>query len=426
MYALRRSLSDPGGKIMKIRRPVLNVFLCFIALSISVLNGPARTFAQDNSNYEAEFKRAVQLIETHKITEALPALEKLHAAKPDDAAVLELFSYTIFVTAVTEKDAEKRKKDLLRARSLAERAKGLGRDTQLVQLLLEQIPPDGELPTLASSEKRSPAEEALLEGEAAFAKGEMERAIEHYERALKLDPKLYEAPLFIGDAYNKMGKNDKAYESYARAVAIDPDRDTAYRYWGNVLMRNNNLKDAKEKLIEGVIAAPYTRATWQFLANWANLSEVQLLHPRIDIPTSSVQKKDDKNIDILINPSEKKDGTDAWMFYSLGRAAWMTDKKFSEAFPNEKKYRHSLREEFESLSMTVESVQTQLKEGALKESSLDVSIANLLKLHRDGLIEAYVLLVKADEGIARDYAEYRKNNRDKLRRYLNEYVTAEK
>jgi tetratricopeptide (TPR) repeat protein len=292
--------------------------------------------------------------------------------------------------------------------------------------MLERIPADGNLSTLADSNKRTPAEEALMEGGAAYAKGEMDRAIEHYERAQKLDPTLYEAPLFIGDAYHKMGKNDKAYESYARAVAIDPDRDTAYRYWGNVLMRDGKLKEAKEKLVEGVIAAPYTRLPWQFLANWAERNEIQLGQPRIDIPTSSVQKKDDKNISIFVNPSEKKDGTDAWMIYSIGRAAWMTEKTFSEAFPNEKQYRHSLREESESLRLAAESVESQLKEGKLKENSLDVSIANLLKLHRDGLIEAYVLFAKADEGIARDYDEYRKNNRDKLRQYLNEYVTAVK
>src|SRR5262249_34300702 len=110
----------------------------------------------------------------------------------------------------------------------------------------------------------------------------------------------------------------------------------------------------------------------------------------------------------------------------IGRAAWMTEKKFSEAFPNEKKYRHSLREESESLRAAAEIVESQLKEGKLKESSLDASIANLLKLRRNGVIEAYVLLAMPDEGIARDYAEYRKNNRDKLRRYLNEYVTAGK
>jgi len=31
-----------------------------------------------------------------------------------------------------------------------------------------------------------------------------------------------------------------------------------------------------------------------------------------------------------------------------------------------------------------------------------------------------------DEGIARDYVEYRKTNRDKLRRYLLEYVASGK
>ena len=395
----------------------------FASLSVLFLNHPARTFAQEPSDFEAEFNRADQLVRANKMQEALAILEKLHKAKPDDEVVLERLAHAIMAIAVVDKDAGKRKKELLRARSLAERAKELGNNSQLVQLMLEQIPADGNLPTLADSNRRTPAEEALMEGGAAYAKGEMDRAIEHYERAQKLDPKLYEAPLFIGDVYHKMGKNDKAYESYARAVAIDPDRDTAYRYWGNVLMREDKLKEAKEKLVEGVIAAPYTRLPWQFLANWAERNEIQLGQPRIDIPTSSVQKKDDKNISIFVNPSEKKDGTDAWMIYSIGRAAWMTEKRFSEAFPNEKQYRHSLREESESLRLAAESVESQLKEGKLKENSLDVSIANLLNLHRDGLIEAYVLFAKADEGIARDYAEYRKNNRDKLRRYLNEYVT---
>src|SRR5215510_16559117 len=110
-------------------------------------------------------------------------------AKPDDAAVLELLAHAISVNVALEKDADKRKKELLRARSLAERAKELGRNTQLIQLLLELISPEGEMAGIAGSGKSTPAEEALIEGEAAFSKGEMERAIEHYERAIKLDPK---------------------------------------------------------------------------------------------------------------------------------------------------------------------------------------------------------------------------------------------
>ncbi|MCI0446554.1 hypothetical protein L0152_25535 [bacterium] len=65
----------------------------------------------------------------------------------------------------------------------------------------------------------------------------------------------------------------------------------------------------------------------------------------------------------------------------------------------------------------------QLKSGKIKKSSLDVSIESLLKLHETELIEAYVLLAKADDGIAQDYSVYRKVNREKLRKYLIEVVT---
>ena len=50
----------------------------------------------------------------------------------------------------------------------------------------------------------------------------------------------------------------------------------------------------------------------------------------------------------------------------------------------------------------------------------------LVQFEEAGLLEAYVLFARTDEGIARDYVEYRKANRDKLRRYLTEYVASGK
>ena len=410
---------------MKTRHPVMNAILCFAALSALLLSRPARTFAQEQSAYEADFKRAVELVKAYKMSEATPILEKLHEAKPDDTAVLELLAHAISVNVALEKDADKRKKELLRARSLAERAKGLGRNSRLIQLLLELISPEGEMAGIAGSGKTTPAEEALNEGEAAFSKGEMERAIEHYERALKLDPKLYEAPLSIGDAYHAMGKNDKAYESYARAVAIDPDRETAYRYWGDVLMREDKLNEAKEKFIEAVIAEPYTRVTWQFLGDWAEHSQIRLGHPRIEPSGSMSVEKGKTNITVDMNSIDKNDGSSMWMVYHATRSQWIKEK-FAKEFPNEKEYRHSLREEVEALGVVATVISESVKNGKMKEKNLDTSIANLLKVHNAGLLEAYVLLAKPDAGIANDYAEYRKNNRDKLRRYMNEYVTAGK
>ena len=46
---------------------------------------------------------------------------------------------------------------------------------------------------------------------------------------------------------------------------------------------------------------------------------------------------------------------------------------------------------------------------------------NLLKIEKEGLLEAYILL-RADAGIAEDYPAYREAHRGELRRYLRKYV----
>lgn len=46
----------------------------------------------------------------------------------------------------------------------------------------------------------------------------------------------------------------------------------------------------------------------------------------------------------------------------------------------------------------------------------------LKKLDDEGLLEAYILLARPDEGIAADHPAYLRQNRDKLRRYVTQYV----
>jgi hypothetical protein len=67
--------------------------------------------------------------------------------------------------------------------------------------------------------------------------------------------------------------------------------------------------------------------------------------------------------------------------------------------------------------------------GALKavenqkdQSSLDPSLLILRKLDKEGLLEAFILLAMPDEGIANDFAEYRRTNVENLRRYVKQYV----
>lgn len=388
---------------------------------ILAFSGASSAFAQDNAAVEADVRRAIQLVQSNRLAEALPILEKLYSSNPENPLLLEMLAHALATSAVNDTaDLEKRRNTLVRARQLAEKAQKLGYKSPLVQLLLTQIPPDGNIPVPEGYAKNPQAEEAMKAGEVAFSRGELQKAIELYDQAFKLEPDLYEAPLFTGDAHWRMGSVELAGQSYARAIALDPDRDTAYRYWGDVLLRNNQLQEAKEKFVEGVIAEPYAPETWQFLGKWAQRAGVQLAHPRIERPRPSASGANT----VEISPGKVEDGSAAWIGYSLNRAAWAAgDTLFKKAYPQETKPRHSMKEEAMGLETVVATIEEGLKKGDLKESDLQISIANLLKVHRAGLLEAFILLAMADEGISQDYEEYRKQNRDKLRRYLNEFVT---
>ena len=62
-----------------------------------------------------------------------------------------------------------------------------------------------------------------------------------------------------------------------------------------------------------------------------------------------------------------------------------------------------------------------------RTDALNPSLRDLLKLREEGLLEAYVLFRRADDEISEDYKKYRDANREKLRRYLNEwYIHQEK
>jgi len=233
-------------------------------------------------------------------------------------------------------------------------------------------------------------DEAMREGEAAFAKGDFPKALEHYQRALLLDPKLYEAALMIGDIYFKSADQVKASEWFARAIEINPDREAAYRYWGDSLMKQGRVSEAGDKFVESYIAEPYSRAARAGFLSWAERVHVNLNHPRVDLPTGV--------------------GSSApWVTYSLVRASWASTE-FLKQYPDEKTYRHSLKEEAAAMR------------AACKAKDLDPSLQIVRKLDKEGLLEAFILLALPDEGIARDFKAYRTTNIENLRRYVKQYV----
>jgi tetratricopeptide (TPR) repeat protein len=393
---------------------VLLLTAVWAVLSSSSASGQS---AKTNPN-DPERQQAMQLYQQHKLPEAAALLEKIVARYPEDVVAHEAYGSSLLSRAATWNDPAKRKADRLHARRELLRAKELGDNSDLCKTLLAGIPEDGSESAFSQNQE---VEAAMQRGEAAFARGEFEDAIAGYQQALALDPKLYYAAVDIGDSYFRLKNGDEASKWFAKAVEIDPGAEVAYRYWGDSLIQEGKMQEARDKFIDGLLAEPYRQTSWGGLHNWLNanhlsfkkIAEVKLPDP----PTVDTKG----NVDITVDPSKpgKDDAEAAWMAYSLTRALWRS-QKFAKEFHQEKKYRHTLKEEADALSMAANAFDKSHSSDTGNDP--DPALALLSELKGKGLLEPYILFFHRDEGIVQDYPAYKAANREKLVRFLDEYV----
>jgi tetratricopeptide (TPR) repeat protein len=392
------------------------VIFAFVS-SFYALPAKAQTAAETNSLKE----QAVKLLNTDKYTEALPILERLAKAEPDNADTQFYLGFALLAQAKNTKDKETARQLVIRARQSFVKAKQLGSTQKVLNAFIESLPENGIIENRFS--KNTQADDAMQQAEAAFTQGKIDEALKLYQKALSLDPTIYAAALFSGDMYTRKEDFANAEIWYQKAIAIDPNRETAYRYSATPLMRLKKYPEARDRYIEAFISEPFNRLTSVGLSQWAEVTGAQLAHPKIEIPANV---KDDGKGGISINldagtllSGNKDDGSMAWIAYGGTRSDWMKGK-FTKNYPNEKVYRHSLQEESEAIRSVLALVEADEK--AKKTKNLNPSLAKLKELNDKGLLEAYILLARADQGIVQDYFSYLKTNRSKLRLYVAEYV----
>ena len=261
----------------------------------------------------------------------------------------------------------------------------------------------------------------MKEGEGAFARCDFDAARRAYQRALSLDPTLYHAPLFVGDTYFVEGRLAQARTWFRRAILIDPNKEVAHRYLADAMAKAGHLAAARLCYIDAVVAQPYVRQPWLALAGWARANQVTLSHPRI-VPEDIEGAGDAKKADQAKVPAEAAarpdDGRSHWRLYRETRAAWQKDR-FQKTFPGAA-YRHSLAEEADALRQVARKIADDVKAGRIKQP--DPCFANLIQLDKDGLLEAYILIARPDDGISQDYDAYRSAHRREIRNYLKKYV----
>jgi tetratricopeptide (TPR) repeat protein len=397
-------------------RPTLvrfNRFALFVPLVLFV-SGSVPLGAQEDLA-----ARANAIWITGNRLEALPMYEQLAAAHPGEWVYQERLAVALGVQVEHLTDTAQIKAARIRERDAASKAIADGDPNYFMQLIAK-IDPDAPVPVAAPA---GSAAELFQAGEKAFGTGDFAGAIAKYAAAADANPKAYEPPLYAGDAAYSMKDLKAAAFWFARAISVDPSRETAYRYWGDALLRiGNDPAAAKEKYIAAIVADPYNKLAWQGITNWAVRQKAVILAPKIVRPSAPVvDPQKPGNITINVDPdainNDKHPGGSAWLGYSVTRAAYRTEK-FSKEFPTEKTYRHTLKEESEALSDVV----AVLKGNKADRNQLDESLRNLIDLSDAGMLDCWILINGADQGIAQDYPAYRLDHHQLLSDYLAKFV----
>jgi tetratricopeptide (TPR) repeat protein len=389
----------------------------FVVLLLSLSSFCLSGYAQADTNLGELKQKVAELTKETRYTEALPLLEKIVAAEPNNAEMVFHLGFALVARANATIETADKQALRVRARNAFIRAKELGVQEPVVDALIGSLPPDGSDAGLFSQNLLANA--VMIEAESLFGQGKLDDALKDYQKALSLDPKLYHAALFSGEVYMQRGDFAQASAWYEKAIAIDPTKETAYRYSATPLMKQGKTEAARECYIEAFITEPYNQFTRAGLIQWGQVTKTTLGHPQIDIPTN-VTFDEKGNAQINLDASAllggKDDGSFAWISYGATRSTWRK-QKFAKAFPNERVYRHSLAEEADALRSVI-ALATVDK----KTKKLSPSLAKLKQLDDEGLLEAYILLARPDDGVAVDYAVYLKTNREKLHRYVAQHV----
>jgi tetratricopeptide (TPR) repeat protein len=373
----------------------------------------ASASAQDD-----EAARANTLFTEGKRLDALPLYEDLARTHPKEWLYAERLADCLDAEALQVSDPAELKAVRTRERDEAKRAVELGATAEYVKMMAN-IDPNAPIVIAPAS----PGGALLQEAEKAYSVGDFETAMAKYTAAAEADPKLYEAPLYAGDTAYMQKDLKTAAQWFARAIAINPDRETAYRYWGDAILKyGDDPAAAREKFIDAIVAEPYSRLAWQGLRQWGQIEKVELTEPEIERPAGPVvDPKKPGNITINVDADQTDDkqhpGASAWTIYAMIRAGYRGDE-FKKDYPDEKEYRHSLKEEDAALS----AVAAIVKEGKIAPDKLDESLRNLIALNDAGMLDCWILISGADDGIQRDYTAYRKDHRQLLHDYLERFV----
>jgi len=264
----------------------------------------------------------------------------------------------------------------------------------------------------------------IRRGEQAFGKGERDEASRCYLAALELEPDNYLATLWMGDIFFADQQWGAAAEWFEKAVKVNPDFETAHRYLAGTLLRQHR-PGALEQYLEAVVAEPYNKYARHALAEFVEGQGLRpRLLPRFPIETVTVEGT---TVSVVPHPDEPyKTYVDTVFEWRLASLLEEPDRKklLAKARAGAGERRQVLLLENARKTRTLAEEVDALQRMATvptEDAKWKPRLAVLTDLDREGLLEAFSLVDRADEGLAQAYPAYRAAHRAEARRYLRRY-----
>lgn len=111
-------------------------------------------------------------------------------------------------------------------------------------------------------------------------KGNSQAALEHYQKALRIDANFYPALNNMGTLFEHQGNHAQAKEAFSKAVEINPDDGEAYINLGHVLYEEGQFRSAVDQLNQGLQRSPQSAVGNFFLGSaYFKLHEAEKAEP---------------------------------------------------------------------------------------------------------------------------------------------------
>jgi len=120
-------------------------------------------------------------------------------------------------------------------------------------LIFVQSSAFGDMP----SEKEKPENPNIAAGRKAIEAKDFKVAVGHLTKAVQEEPNNADAHSMLGYGYRKSGVLDKSLEHYQRALKIDTNHRSAHEYLGELYLDLNQLENAEKQLAALRRACPF-------------------------------------------------------------------------------------------------------------------------------------------------------------------------